>query len=97
MICPAASGCPVGSGKIAFPLLDEGWETGSQEVVEMIQRRTNFVGIVERDYDDDNENDSGAGDPCGVGNKWMLIDAVKRLMAAPFWRLAPNHNTDSKP
>ena len=53
MICPAASGCPVVSGKIAFPLLDEGWEGGKgREVVEMIQRRTNFVGIVERDYDD---------------------------------------------
>ena len=49
MICPAASGCPAGSVKIAFPLLDEGWETGSRKVVEMIQRRTNFVGFVEND------------------------------------------------
>ena len=51
MIRLAVAGYPAGSGKIAFPLLDEGWENGSREVVEMFQRRTIFVGIVENDYD----------------------------------------------
>ena len=76
--------------------MGEGWEGGKgREVVGMIQKRSNFVGNVERDYINImtmNEIGGAAGGRHSVGNK---IDAATGLTPAPSWRLAPNHYNDS--